>query len=112
MQSCLVCGELLGNFLRSLDNPQVEVLCLNDEVVAIAHFLLNLSNLLAWETGNDTVYQGSIDTTALVEPLLEVCGQLPQLNVLVDAVLQYVAIEENQPQGKMINPFVGSPLKV
>ena len=61
MQSSLVGGELSLDFLRSLDDPQVEVLSLYDEVVAIADLLLNLSNLLAGESRNDAVNQRSID---------------------------------------------------
>ena len=100
MQASLVGRELLSNLLWSLDDPEMEVLGLYDEVVAIADLLLNLGNLLAGEARNDTVYEGSVNTAALVEPLLEVCGQLPQLDVLIDAILQYVTVEENELAGE------------
>ena len=100
MQASLVGGELVGYFLRSLDDPEVEVFSLYDEVIAIANLLLNLSNLLAGESRHDTVYEGSVNATALVEPLLEVCGQLPQFDVLIDAILQHVTVQENKLTGE------------
>ena len=78
----------------------MEVLGLYDEVVAIADFLLNLGNLLAGEARNDTVYKGSVNAARLVEPLLEVSRQLPQFDILVDAILQHVAVEEDEFAGE------------
>ena len=74
----------------------MEVLGLNNEIVAIANLFLNLCNLLAWETWNDAVNECCINATRFLEPLTESVGQLPQVNILADAVLQYVTIEENQ----------------
>jgi hypothetical protein len=87
MKARLVGRELTGDLSWCLDYPQVEVLSLYDEVVAIAYLLLYLGNLLAWEARHDAVYERSIYATRLVEPLLEVSRQLPQFNVLIDAFL-------------------------
>ena len=100
VQTSLVSRELLLNLLRCLNDPEVEVLSLYDEVVAIANLLLNLGNLLAGEARNDAVYESCIDTARLVEPLLEVSRQLPQLDVLIDAFFQHVAIEEDELAGE------------
>ena len=82
MQASLVSGELLGNLFWCLDYPQVEVLGLYYQVVAIRNLLLNLGNLLAWESWYDTVNEGSIYATSLLEPLLEVVAKVPQLDIL------------------------------
>ena len=100
VQASLVSRELLGYFLRSLDDPQVEVLSLYDEVVAIADLLLNLLDFVAGEAGHDAVYQRSIDAAAFLEPLLEALAELPQFDVLLDAVLQYVTVQEYELAGE------------
>ncbi len=100
MQTGLVSGELLGHFLRSLDDPEVEVLGLYDEVVAVTDLFLYLLDLIAGEARHDTVYESGIDTTGLVEPLLKVGTEVPQFDVFIDAVLQDVTIEEDQLTGE------------
>ena len=100
VESSLVCGELFGHFLGGFNHPKVEVLGLHHQVVAIAYLLLNLCNLLARETGHDAVNECGIDAAALVKPLLELLGQLPQFDILVDAVLEHVTIEEYQLAGE------------
>ena len=106
VQTSLVSRELstelfTGHVLSLLDNPKVEYLSLNNEVVLVANLLLNLSNLLAWETWNDTVNEGSANVVVLLKPLLEafvVLAEvvLPQLDILADAVLQVVTVEEDE----------------
>ncbi len=71
MQTGLVGGELLGYFLRSLDDPQVERLSLNHKVVAVADLFLNFGNLFAGEARHDAVNQRGINAASLLEPLLE-----------------------------------------
>ena len=63
MEASLVCGELIGNLLRSLNDPKVEVLCLYDEIVTIAYLLLYLLDLVAGEAWYDTVHKSGINTT-------------------------------------------------
>ena len=100
MQTSLVGGELLGYFLRSLDHPEVEGLSLNHEVVAVTDLLLNLLDLIAGEARHDTVHEGSIHTASLLEPLLEVGTEVPQVDILIDTVLQHVTVQEDQLTGE------------
>ena len=100
MQTSLVGGELLGHLSWSLDHPEVEVLGLNHQVVAVRNLLLNLGNLLAGESRYDTVHECSVNAASLLEPLLEVLAQLPQVDILIDAILQHVAVQENQLAGE------------
>ena len=74
----------------------MEVLGLYYQVVAIRNLLLNLGNLLAWESWYDTVNEGSIYATSLLEPFLEVVAKVPQLDLLINAILEHVAVQENQ----------------
>jgi hypothetical protein len=74
----------------------VEGLSLYHEVVAIANLLLNLLNFIAWESRYDTVYEGSVNAASLLEPFLEVFAQVPKLDILIDAILQHVSVQEDQ----------------
>ena len=109
VQTCLVSRELsleLGDrhVLRFLDYPEVEDLSLYNEVVVVAHFLLDLGDVFAREARYDTVHEGSADVVVFLEPLLEagiVCSEivLPELDVLADAVFEVVTVEEDQLTG-------------
>ena len=106
VQTSLVSREfflhlLYSHILSLLDNPEVEALSLNYEVVLVANLLLNFLDGITWETWNDTVYESSAYVAVVGEPLLEAFVvsahvTLPKLNVLIDALLQVVAIEEDQ----------------
>ena len=104
VQTSLVSRELSAKLLAChvlslLDNPEVEYLSLNDEVVLVTDLLLDLSNVLAWESWYDAVNECSTNVVVLLEPLLEsfvVLTEvfLPQLDVLTDAVLKMVTVKE------------------
>ena len=106
METSLLCGELLtkgsaSHVGRTLDNPEVEDLGLDHQVVGIAGTLLQLGDVLAWEAGNDAVNEGSANVAVLVEPLLESCIVLaevilPEFDVLLDAILEVMSVEEDQ----------------
>ena len=106
MQASLVSREFLTqlftrHILWSLDYPQVEYLSLNNEVVLIANLLLYLSDVLTWESRNNTVNKSSTNIVILLKPLLEaliVSSEviLPKLDILAYAVLQMVTIEEDK----------------
>ena len=100
MQSGLVGRELVGHLLRGLDHPQVEVLGLYDEIVAIADLLLDLCDLLTREARNDTVDEGGIHAAGLFEPGLEVFAKVPELDILIDTVLQHMTVQEDQLTGE------------
>ena len=100
METSLVSRELVGHFLGSLNHPQMEGLSLNNEVVAVTNLLLDLSNLLAGETWNDTVNECSVNTATVLKPLFESCRQLPQFDILIDAIFQHMTIEEDEFAGE------------
>lgn len=58
-------------FSALLDNPEVETLGLDDEIVLVANLLLNLADGVAWESRNDTVDESSAYEAVVGEPLLE-----------------------------------------
>ena len=106
VQAGLVCGEFSGKLaqvhvLCCLDNPEVEDFSLYNEVVCIADLLLDVGNLFARETWYNAVNQRSANVAILGEPgleLLVVATEVlfPQLNILVDTLLQVVAVEEDE----------------
>ena len=84
-----------------LDDPEVEDLGLYHQVVAIASTLLELVDVLAWEARNDAVNEGCADVVVLEEPVLELLVVLaevlfPELDVLLDALLEVVTVEEDE----------------
>ena len=106
VQAGLVGGELFGQLaqrevLGGLDDPQVEDFGLHYEVVGIADLLLDLSNLLAGEARHDAVNECGAHVAVFREPCLEllIVGAeiiFPQLNVLINALLQVVSVQEDQ----------------
>ena len=79
----------------------MENLSLYDEVVVVAHFLLDLGDVLARETRNDTVNEGGADVVVFLKPVFEslvVSAEIifPELDVLADAVFEVVSIEEDE----------------
>lgn len=70
VQASFLCREFSTQFFDAhvgwlLDNPQVENLSLYNKVVLIADFLLDVCNLLAWESRNDAVNEGSANIVVL-----------------------------------------------
>ena len=109
VESCLL-GRELGaegvdvHVVGFLDDPEVEGFALYDEVVGIGDALLNVSNFLTWEAGNDTIDEGGADVAVVGEPLEEVrivVGKvgLPEFYVLKDALFEFMAIEEDEFAG-------------
>ena len=96
------CAKLLACHVLSLfDNPEVEDFCLYNEVVLVRNLLLNLSNLLAWESRNDTVYQCSANIAIVCKPALEsfvVSTEIlfPKFDILIDALLEVVTVQEDK----------------
>ena len=118
VESCLV-GWELGlervdvHVLGFFDDPEVEGFALYDEIVGIAHFLLYLCYLLAWESGDDAVDECGADIVVVGEPVFKglVVGSeviFPEFDVLVDALLEVVAIEEDEFAGHDDESLVGS----
>ena len=92
---------LYGHVLSLLDYPEVEALSLDYEIVLVANLLLDFLDGIAWEAWYDAVYEGSAYIAVIGKPLLEalIVGAhvfLPKLDILVDALLQVMAIEEDE----------------
>ena len=96
------CAKLFACHVLSLfDNPEVEDFCLYNEVILVRNLLLNLCNLLAWESWNDTVYQCSANIAIVCEPALEsfvVSTEIlfPKFDILIDALLEVVTVQEDK----------------
>ena len=106
MQTSLVSREFLAQFfashiLRTLDDPEMEYLSLYYEVVLISYLVLYLYDVLAWEARYDTVNECSAHVVVLLKPLGESLCLLakvrsPKLNILADAILKVMTVEEDK----------------
>ncbi len=106
VETCLVSREFLLHLLYShilglLDYPEVEALSLYHEVVLIAYLLLDFLDGVAWESWHDAVNECGAYIAVICEPLLEalvICTHVffPKLDILVDALLEMVTVQEYQ----------------
>ena len=71
-------------FFVALDNPEVEQLAGVDDVVFVAEFLLEISNLISRISGNDTVYQSACKLIGCLYPVDEIIAEFPLICVLED----------------------------
>ena len=97
----LVLHLLYSHVLCLLDNPEVEAFSLNHEVVLVANLLLDFLDGVAWESRHDTVYQSSAYEAVVCEPSLEALVVsthvlFPEFDILVDALLQVVSVQEDE----------------
>ena len=96
VQTSLVSWEFRCNRLRSLDHPEMEDFTLYHEIVLISDTLMNLLYGILRITRHNTVNEGTIYSAGLLEPCLEFLAELPELDVLVDALLEFLAVKEDK----------------
>ena len=90
----------------------MEDFSLHHHVIDIAGSFLQPPDILAGETGHDAVNQRGADVVVFDEPVFEplvVLAEIlfPELNVLQDALLEVMAVEENQLTGEEDKSFSG-----
>ena len=73
----------------------MEDLALYHEVVLVADALVDLVDGVLRVAGNDTVNEGAVYSASLLEPCLEAFSEVPEVDVLVDALLEFLAVEED-----------------
>ena len=96
IQTSLVCWELCSNRFWSLVHPKMEDLALYNEVVLEADALVYLVNSVLRITWNDSVYECAVYTASLLEPCLEAFSEIPKVDVLIDALLELLAVKEDE----------------
>ena len=96
IKASLICRELSGHRLRSLDHPKMEDLTLDNEVVLEADALVDLVDGVLRITWNDSVYECAVNSASLFEPCLESFSEIPEVNVLIDALLEFFAVKEDE----------------
>ena len=79
----------------------LEDLGLNDQVVHVVDLLLDTCDIFAREARHDAVHEGCAHVVVQFKPFLELLVVLaeivfPQLDILADALLQMVSVQENQ----------------
>ena len=96
IQTSLVCREFLCYGFWCLDNPQMEYLTFHYKIVLVSYALVDLVYRILRIARNDTVNEGAIDSASLLKPFLEAVAKLPEVDVLIDAFLEFLAIEEDK----------------
>ena len=74
----------------------MEDFTLHNEIVAESDTLMDLLDGILRITWNDTVNECTIYSTSLFEPCLEAISKLPELDILIDALLEFLAIQEDK----------------
>ena len=100
METSLVGGELGGDFLRSLNYPEVEDFGLVEKMVVVANPFTELGCGVAGIAGNDAVHKGGVDAASGLEPVAELFTELPKVYILAYAFLEVLAVFENQLAGE------------
>ena len=96
IQTSLICRELGSNRLRSLDHPKMEDLALNNQIVLEADALVDLVDGILRITRNDSVYERAVYAASLLEPCLEAFSEIPEVDILIDALLELLAVKEDE----------------
>ena len=96
IQTSLVCRELCSNRFWSLDHPKMEDLALYNEVVLESDALVDLVDGVLRITWNDSVYECAVNSASLLEPCLEAFSEIPEVDVLIDALLELLAVKKDE----------------
>ena len=100
IQAGLVGREFVCNLFRSLNHPEMEDLGLVQKMILVSCALAEFGSIVTWISGDDAVNQGAVHTAGLLEPVLEVLTEFPKFDVLVDALLQVLAVQEDKLAGE------------
>ena len=96
VQACLVCREFLCDRLRSLDHPKMEDLALYNEVVLISYALVDLVDGILRIARNNAVHECAVYSACCLEPCLESFSEFPEVDILIDALLEFLSVEEDE----------------
>ena len=95
-------GQHIVELLVAFDDPNTEYFANVQQGIGVAVLSFQLGNFLGITdaAGNDAVYQAAAEGALLVDISAELCAQAPLLNVLVDALLQFLAVVVDQLAGE------------
>ena len=96
MEPGLVSREFHRDLLRSLDNPKVEYFSLVEKVVLITHTLAKSGSIVPRISGDDSVNEGAVYAASVLKPSFEPITKIPEIDILADALLEMLAVFENQ----------------
>ena len=96
IQTGLVGREFLCNRLRSLYYPEMEYLALHYKIVLESYAFMDLVDGILRVSRHDAVNERAINATCLLEPCLESFFKVPELDILMNAFFQMLAIEEDK----------------
>ena len=94
VKTCLVCREFLCYGFRSLDYPQVEDFSFDYEIILETDALMNLFDRILRIARHDAVDKCAVYSASLLEPCLEAVSEVPEVDVLVYALLELLSVKE------------------
>ena len=74
----------------------MEDLALDHEVVLISYALVDLVDGILRITRNDAVHERAVYSACCLEPCLEAFSELPEVYILIDALLEFLSVEEDE----------------
>ena len=96
IESGFVRRELGSYRFRSLYHPEVENLSLHYKLVIVSYAFMDLVDGILRVSRHDAVNERAINATCLFEPCLEAFFKVPELDILMNAFFQMLAIEEDK----------------
>ena len=74
----------------------MEDLTLYNEIVLESDALVDLIDGVLWISWNNAVHQSAVYSACLLEPCLEALTEIPEVDVLIDALLEFLAVKEDK----------------
>ena len=93
-------------------DPEVEDLALVQQMVVIAHAFAKLGGGVPRITRDDAVHKRRIHAAGRLKPVAEALSKVPQVDVLADALLQVLAVLEDEFARENDESLVRSTLEV
>ena len=96
IQPGLVGREFHCNFLRRLDDPEMEDLGFHHQPVFVACTVEKFGDVVFRIARNYSVHQSAVYAASGFKPVTEIFTQIPEFDVLAYAFLQFLSVQENK----------------
>jgi len=98
-------GKFLFNGFRSFDDEEMEDFAAVDKFIFIAELFFHFSGFIAGITGNDAVDKCVKEGVFRFDPVFELFGEVPEIGILEDAVLEIGSVFVDEFAGEEVQTF-------